>query len=133
LHGPVVVLLGILLLFDHVLPVFLQPFLEIGLLDVPVIHEVKLKALSNKGLSEHRNQLLVVRFLLKSKLARIVKEVLKFLGVASAEVLNAGDGLFDFDLLVLFFLSLGWQTLPWERPSNEVHQNHCDLLNIISS
>ena len=49
-----------------------QSLLESSLLDVPIVHEIKVIPLTDEGFPEHRNKLLVIRLLLELQLPRIV-------------------------------------------------------------
>ena len=113
--------------------VFLKTCFQIGLLYVPVIHEIEVVALSYKCFPEHRNELLVIRLLLKFKFACVVQKVLEFFWIPRAQVFDACDGLLDLNLLILFFLCFGWKTLPRQSTSNEVHQDDAYLLKVVSA
>ena len=99
--------LVLLLGFELLLPRLLgQSLFESSLLNIPIIHEIKVISLSDEGFPEHRDELLVVRLLLKLQLPRIIKEVLKFFRIARAQIFNTGHSLFDLNLLVLFLFGL---------------------------
>jgi hypothetical protein len=59
--------------------------------------------------------------------------MLKLFWIARTKVLNASNGLLNFDLLVLFLLGLGRESLPRERPSDKVHEHYANLFEVISS
>ena len=106
--------------------------LKVGLLDVPVVHEIKVEAFSHKRLPEHRNKLLIVRLLLKLELASIVHEVLELLGLAPTQVFHRSDCFLDFDLLILLVFSFSRQPLPRQSAFDKVHEHNADLLQVIS-
>ena len=63
----------LLLGFQLLLPWLLrQSLFESSLLNIPIIHEIKVIALSDEGFPEHRNKLLVIRLLLELQLPRII-------------------------------------------------------------
>ena len=118
------------LLLDLLLPLILrllQTLLEGLLLQDPVVHEVEVETFPDKGLSKHRDYLLVVRALFEFQFSRIIEEVTEFSWVTMRQVFNRCNCLFDLDLLILLLLSFGWETLPWEPTTDEVHEDHAYL------
>ena len=115
-------LLGSLLLFlslvqDILLLLLLlligsQSCLQSLLFHDPVVHKIKVKSLSHKCFSEHRNYLLVVRSFFKFQLPRIIEEVSKLLRLTCCQIIDASNGFLHLNLLILFFFCLCWQTLP---------------------
>ena len=103
-----IVLLIIARLLRTLLLYLLQSLLQCLLLQYPVVHEVKVEAFPHEGLSEHLDDLLVVRSLLKLQLSRIVHKMLELAREAMGQVLYRCNCLFDFDLLILLFFGLGW-------------------------
>ena len=76
----ILALLGTTLL--HLLCRFIsQPLLKRGLLDIPVIHKIKIKSLSDKCFSEHAYQLLIVWFFFKFQFSGVIQKVLKLFGI----------------------------------------------------
>lgn len=118
--------------FLHFLVLLGQTLLKSSFLHIPVIHEVEVESFADKRLSKHRYQLLIIRFLFKLQLSRIVQKVLKFFGVSSAQVLDARYCFLNLNLFIFLFLCFCWQALPRQRPSNEVHEDNTNLLQIIS-
>ena len=111
---------------------FCEPLLQCCLLYVPIVHEIEVEAFSHKCFSEHRDQLLVVGLFLEFQFPCVVQKVLEFFGVTFAKIFDACDRLLDFDLLVFLLFGLGWETLPWQRAANEVHQDYSYLLQVVS-
>ena len=109
------------------------PLFECCFLDIPVIHKIKVEALSDKRFSKHANKLLIIRFFFKFQFSGVIQKMLKLLGIPRAQILNACHSLLNFDLFVFFFFCFSWKPLPWERASDKVHQNNAYLLEIIST
>jgi hypothetical protein len=107
------------------------PLLHGLLLENPVVHEVKVETFLDEELSEHGDDHLVVRLLFELELPAVVQVLLELLRVASRQVLHTGHCLLDFDLLVLLFLGLGWQPLPRQVASQEVHEHDANLLQVV--
>ena len=72
------------LLLLHLLILLRQPLLQRSLLDIPVVHEVKVEALADKGFTKHRYELLIVGFFFEFQFPGVVEKVLEFFGVAAA-------------------------------------------------
>ena len=98
-----------------------ESLLQSLLLQDPIVLEIEVKVLSHEKLPEHLDTILVVWFLIEFQLPAVVKELAELFGVARGQVLDARNGLLNLNLLILFFLGLSWQSLPWEAPADKVH------------
>ena len=76
--------------------------------------------------------MLVVGLFLEFQFPCVVQKVLEFFGVTFAKIFDACDRLLDFNLLVFLLFGLGWETLPRQRATNEVHEDYSYLLQVIS-
>ena len=82
---------------------------------------------------EQANEVFIVWVLCESQLSAVVHELLEFLRVATAELLNGHFLLLLFDVVVLLVLAPTWKTLPRKTASQEVKQNMTNSLEIVSS
>ena len=98
-----------------------ESLLQSLLLQDPIVLEIEVKVLSHEKLPEHLDTILVVWFLIEFQLPAVVKELAELFWVARGQVLDARNGLLNLNLLILFFLGLSWQSLPWEAPADKVH------------
>ena len=57
----------------------------------------------------------------------------EFLRVTLCQIFNCRNCFLYFDLFIFLLFCLSWQTLPWKTTSDEVHENHSNLLKIVSS
>ena len=99
----------------------------------PVVHKIKIKSFPHKCFSEHRNYLLVVRPFFEFQFPRIIEEVSKFLRLTCCQIIDASNGFLHLNLLIFLFFCLCWQTLPWKTTFDKIHQDHSNLLEVISS
>lgn len=110
-----------------------QSLFECLFFEDPVILKIKVHVLSHKELPKHRDEVLIVRFLIELEFASVIQVLAEFLRVPLSEVLDAGHSLLDLNLFILFFLSLCWEPLPWKAAPYKVHQHYSNLFEVISS
>lgn len=110
-----------------------EPLFQCLLLENPVVLEIEIEVLSHEELSEHGYQVLIVRLFVELELPTVVHQVGELLGVPLTQILNAGNGLLDLYLFILFLLGLGWKPLPREASADKVHKHYADLLKVIPS
>ena len=110
-----------------------KPLFQSLFLQNPIIFEIKFEPFPHKKVSKIRDELLIVRFLIKLQLSCIAEKLSKFFRVTLSQILNAGHSFFYLDLFIFFFFGLCWETLPGQTSSYKVHQYDPNLLQIISS
>lgn len=110
------------LLFQHE-PIFVPD--EVGLLGVDMVFL--------HAALEESDDVAIVRVLGEAEASAVVHELLEFLGLVLAKLLDLDLLLLFLDVGVLLGLGSTWKSLPWESTLEEVEQDVSDGLQVVSS
>ena len=108
--------------------VFGEPVLLPG-----VVVDVHVEVVAHHTPFEETDACFVIRFLFKLEGPTIFDKFSEFRGVASAELLEWDLDFLLFDGGVLFVLVSARQSLPRERPFDQVEQDVADCFQVVSS
>ena len=120
----------LLFILDHLLELLGATAL---FLDDPIVHAIVFVLVLAHQAFEETSQVVVIRLLLKHKIATVLEVLGELLGSAAAELLDCGLDLFFFDLVVLIVFVLASETLPGKRTLQEIQQDVANRLKIITS
>ena len=89
--------------------------------DSPVKPVVCRISLTEEEVPIQPSEILVIWLVVKSQGSTVVEVSSKLHGKVFAQKFNRSAQLFFCDLVVLFFFSVGFQTLPGQRPAVKIH------------
>ena len=87
----------------------------------PIVLKIEIEIFFHKKFSEHRYQILVVRLFIEFELPTIIQHGTKLLWIPLAQVFNACNSLFYFDLLIFLFFGFCRQSLPRKSTPYKIH------------
>mmetsp|Transcript_98889 Transcript_98889/g.189798 ORF Transcript_98889/g.189798 Transcript_98889/m.189798 type:complete len:229 (-) Transcript_98889:400-1086(-) len=108
-------------------------FLGLVVQDCPVKDKIVLVALAQEEDFQQPAQVCIVRAVLESQTAAVIEIGDKLGWKMLAKLLYRCGHLLFLDFLVFLFFAVGFEPLPWQTPSTEVHQDIANSFKIITS
>ena len=102
-------------------------------LDAPVEHVIVLVPFTDEEIPEELPQIGVVRLVVKSQGPSVVQEYGKLVREATAEKIGRSGHLFLHDPVILLLLSGGFETLPGERTTEEIHEDVSEGFEVVAA
>ena len=102
-------------------------------LDAPVEDVVVLVTLTNKEITEELAEVRIVRLVVEAKSTSVVEEDAKLVGESAAQKIRRGGHLLLHNAVVLLLLGGGFETLPGQGATQEVHQHVGERLKVIAT
>ncbi len=119
------------ILFNYKKPIFIHDFYRA--LKGPVVHVIQFVTFSVEQFLKHFSQVAVIGLIFELQGSAVVEVSGEFNGQALAQDFNGSGHLLLHNLVVLFLLVVGLNTLPRQKSSHQINQHITNSLQIISS
>jgi hypothetical protein len=100
-------------------------------LDAPIKDIIVLIALADKEISEELAEIGIIGLVIKAKGSSVVQKDTELIGKTTAKEVSGRGHLFFHDAVIFLFLGSGFQTLPGEGTTEEVHKNISEGLEVV--
>jgi hypothetical protein len=92
-----------------------------------------LESLTDEQVPEQLAKVRIIRLIVEAESTTVVEEDAKLVGETAAQQIGRGGHLLLHDSVVLLLLGSSLEALPWEGTTEEVHEDVCEWLEIIST